>query len=49
MSAPDWFDAPGAAGLGRIVATRWAFRSILNTMMPQSLRAEFFGNVGGRA
>jgi hypothetical protein len=44
MNAPAWFDAPGAAGFGRIVATRWAFRSILITMMPQSLRAEFFGD-----
>ena len=44
MIAPAWFDAPGAVGFGRLVATRWAFRSILITMMPQSLRAEFFGD-----
>lgn len=43
MNAPDWFDAPGAVGFGRITATSWAFRSILITMMPQSLRTEFFG------
>ena len=43
MIAPAWFDAPSAVGFRRLVATRWAFRSILHTMMPQSLRAEFFG------
>jgi len=43
MIARDWFDAPSAVGFGRVVATRWAFRSILITMMPQSLRNEFFG------
>ncbi|MFO6448934.1 hypothetical protein ACLBKU_17515 [Erythrobacter sp. NE805] len=45
MNGVDWFDAhPGYAGFGRITATRWAFRSILNTMMPLSIIFEFFGD-----
>lgn len=44
MSAPAWFDVPSAVGFRRLVATRRAFRSILITMMPQSLRTEFFGD-----
>ncbi|WP_156076224.1 hypothetical protein [Erythrobacter colymbi] len=44
MNAPEWFDvAPGHAGFGRLTATHGAFRSILRTMLPYSMRAEFFG------
>jgi hypothetical protein len=40
----EWYDAaPGHAGFGCLTATRWAFRSILNTMMPPSMVMEFFG------
>ncbi len=42
MNAVQWFDAAPFAGFGRIVATSWAFRSILHTMMPPSFVAEFF-------
>lgn len=44
MNAPAWFEAPCATGFAGVVATRRAFRSILITMMPHSLRAEFFGD-----
>lgn len=44
MNKFDWFDcAPGHAGFGHVTATRGAYRSILRTMMPVSLRREFFG------
>lgn len=44
MNGVEWFDAAsGHAGFGRLVATRWAFRSILHTMMPLSMVLEFFG------
>jgi len=41
----EWFDAaPGHAGFGRLTATRGAFCSILRTLLPQSMREEYFGN-----
>lgn len=40
----EWFDAaPGHAGFGQITATRGAFSSILRTLLPQSMREEYFG------
>lgn len=44
MSAPEWFEAPCAIGFRGLIATRWAFRSILITMMPPTIRTEFFGD-----
>ncbi len=45
MSAVSWYDAaPGHAGFARITATHLAFRSILRTMLPYSMRLEFFGD-----
>lgn len=40
----EWYDAFAADqdGFRSIVATRWAFRSILHTMMPPSFIVEFF-------
>lgn len=44
MSAPEWFDvAPGHAGFGLLTATHGAFRIILRTLLPYSIRTEFFG------
>lgn len=46
MSAPEWFDvAPGHAGFGRLTATHGAFCIIFRTLLPQSMRAEFFGGI----
>jgi hypothetical protein len=44
MNAPEWFDvAPGHAGFGLLTATHGAFRIILRTLLPHSMRTEFFG------
>lgn len=44
MSGRIWCEvAPGHAGFGGFIATQWALRGILRTMMPETLREEFFG------
>lgn len=47
MNGLIWCEvAPGHAGFGRFIATQWALRSVLHTMMPETLREEFFGASG---
>ena len=46
MNARTWCEvAPGHAGFGLLTATHGAFCIILRTLLPQSMRAEFFGGI----
>lgn len=51
MSAPYWYHTAhtGQEGFRRLVATRWAFRAILHTLMPPSFAEEFFGDRGAQS